>query len=238
MTNKKSTKRALLVSAMAMVICFTMLLGTTFAWFTDSETNRNNIIKAGNLDVALEYYVGGGNWAPVEEESNLFNDNALWEPGYLEVAYLRIKNVGTLALNYTLNLYAYEEVPGTNVDDQPLTLSSFVTYDVIELGAFAEYDRAGAVAAVTDDPEYLSTPYTETRSLTAGSEYVYLAVIVYMPTTVDNAANYKTGTTAPSLKLGLNLNATQMSHEADEYGKDYDASSGIANPTPNPDKTH
>ena len=51
MTNKKSTKRALLVSAMAMVICFTMLLGTTFAWFTDSASSNGNIIKSGTLNI-------------------------------------------------------------------------------------------------------------------------------------------------------------------------------------------
>ena len=52
MTNKK-TKRALLASVMAMLLCFTMLLGTTFAWFTDSASTAVNKIQAGTLDVKL-----------------------------------------------------------------------------------------------------------------------------------------------------------------------------------------
>ena len=54
----KHTKRALLSSVMALILCFTMLLGTTFAWFTDSVTSANNIIKSGNLDIELEYWNG------------------------------------------------------------------------------------------------------------------------------------------------------------------------------------
>ena len=53
MSNKKTTKRALLTSVMALMLCFAMLTGTTFAWFTDTETSANNRIVAGTLDVDL-----------------------------------------------------------------------------------------------------------------------------------------------------------------------------------------
>ena len=58
MTNTKNTKRALLSSVMALFLCFAMLLGTTYAWFTDSVTSSGNIIKSGTLDVEL-YYADG-----------------------------------------------------------------------------------------------------------------------------------------------------------------------------------
>ena len=51
----KSTKRALLVSVLSLFVCFTMLIGTTYAWFTDSVTSSGNIIKTGTLEVTLEY---------------------------------------------------------------------------------------------------------------------------------------------------------------------------------------
>ena len=57
MTKTRSTKKALLLSAFSLLICFSMLIGTTFAWFTDSVTSANNIIKSGNLDIELEYAV-------------------------------------------------------------------------------------------------------------------------------------------------------------------------------------
>ena len=56
--NKKSTKRALLTSIVSLVLCCTMLIGTTFAWFTDTVTSAGNKIQAGNLDVALEMWNG------------------------------------------------------------------------------------------------------------------------------------------------------------------------------------
>ena len=54
MTNSKSTKRALLSSAFAILICVAMLIGTTFAWFTDTASTAVNKIQAGNLKIALE----------------------------------------------------------------------------------------------------------------------------------------------------------------------------------------
>lgn len=46
--NSKSTKRALLVSALSLVVCLAMLVGTTFAWFTDTATTGVNKIVSGN----------------------------------------------------------------------------------------------------------------------------------------------------------------------------------------------
>ena len=84
MTNK-STKRALLTSIMALFLCFTMLLGTTYAWFTDSVSSANNIIAAGNLDIELYHADKGTNSADekVTGETKLFDDvdSNLWEPG-------------------------------------------------------------------------------------------------------------------------------------------------------------
>lgn len=56
MTNVKSTRHALLMSAVALLLCFAMLLGTTFAWFTDSAASASNVITSGSLDVEVEYF--------------------------------------------------------------------------------------------------------------------------------------------------------------------------------------
>ena len=55
MTKTKSTKRALLLSALSLLMCVSMLIGSTFAWFTDSVTSSGNIIKSGTLDVTMEW---------------------------------------------------------------------------------------------------------------------------------------------------------------------------------------
>ena len=65
MTSSKSTKRALLTSVLALLMCVTMLIGTTFAWFTDSASTAVSKIQAGTLDVALEMH-DGTDWVSAE----------------------------------------------------------------------------------------------------------------------------------------------------------------------------
>ena len=94
MTNRKTTRRALVLSLLSLLLCCSMLVGTTFAWFTDSVTSGNNTIVAGNLDIELEYSKDMVNWASVQGKTDLFTAT-LWEPGHTQVVYLRLKNVGT-----------------------------------------------------------------------------------------------------------------------------------------------
>ncbi|MBQ8850745.1 MAG: hypothetical protein IJ011_10470, partial [Clostridia bacterium] len=81
MTNKKSTKRALIASVISLLLCFTMLMGTTYAWFTDSVTSANNIITTGNLDVELYHTDKAATKEKVTSTTELFDDVELWEPG-------------------------------------------------------------------------------------------------------------------------------------------------------------
>ena len=108
MTNRKSTKRALLGSVMAMVLCLAMLVGATFAWFTDTASTGVNKIQAGNLDVVLEMQNADGKWVSAEGKTLDFvkaagaeNEAILWEPGCTyELPALQIRNNGNLALKY------------------------------------------------------------------------------------------------------------------------------------------
>ena len=111
MNNTKTTKRALLSSALATFICIAMLIGTTFAWFTDSASTAVNKIQAGTLDVALEMKDDNGNWVNAEGETLSWKkaatapvgEQVLWEPGCTyELPELRIVNNGDLALKYRI----------------------------------------------------------------------------------------------------------------------------------------
>lgn len=111
MTNGKSLKRALLSSAFSLIICVAMLIGTTFAWFTDTASTGVNKIQAGNLDVALEMK-DGDNWVSAEGKTLTFKtkdnraaDQILWEPGCTyELPQLRVVNKGNLALKYKIQI--------------------------------------------------------------------------------------------------------------------------------------
>ena len=105
MSNRKSTKRALLGSVMAMVLCLAMLVGATFAWFTDTASTGVNKIQAGNLDVQLVDENGNsleGKTLEFKKAANAAEGEAvLWEPGCTyELPELRVVNKGNLALKY------------------------------------------------------------------------------------------------------------------------------------------
>ena len=112
MTNRKSTKRALLGSVMAMVLCLAMLVGATFAWFTDTASTGVNKIQAGNLDVVLEMQNADGKWVSAEGKTLDFvkaagaeNEAILWEPGCTyTLPELRVVNNGNLALKYMIKI--------------------------------------------------------------------------------------------------------------------------------------
>ena len=105
MSNRKSTKRALLGSVMAMVLCLAMLIGATFAWFTDTASTGVNKIQSGKLDVALEMKEGDS-WVSAEGKTLDFvkaaaGEQVLWEPGCTyTLPELRVVNNGNLALKY------------------------------------------------------------------------------------------------------------------------------------------
>ena len=108
MTNAKTTKRALYSSLVALLLCFTMLLGTTYAWFTDSATSAGNKIVTGNLDVELYLWTEENGEVKrnniSENKSPVLSDSIIWEPGRTEVVYLSIRNEGSLDLKYKVAL--------------------------------------------------------------------------------------------------------------------------------------
>ena len=100
----KTTKQALISSALAIVLCLAMLIGTTFAWFTDTASTGVNKIQAGNLHVAIQDKAGSSienlEWHAAD---NRAQDNILWEPGATyTLTPFKIANTGNLALKYKL----------------------------------------------------------------------------------------------------------------------------------------
>ena len=219
MTSSKNTKRALLASVLSVALSCAMLIGSTFAWFTDSVTSGKNKIVAGNLDVELEYTTDFEKWNTVAGETNLFEENTLWEPGHAEVVYLRVRNAGTLALKYRFALDVVAETSARNVYGEEFKLSSYLKFGLVLDQQTAFTGRDAAISAVTE-PKTLAD-YTEPGNLSAGAEK-YLALVVYMPKDVRNEANYR-GTPAPSIDLGVSVTATQAVEEEDSFGSDYDA---------------
>lgn len=223
-TNSKNTKRALVSSTIALIVCISMLIGSTYAWFTDSVSGSNNIIKSGNLDIELKYSTDLAVWNDVTEGTNIFMQNTLWEPGHTEVVYLSVKNIGSLALKYQLGINIVSETGSINKDGNPFKLSQFIDFGVKDPAPDTKYETTeAAISAVNDSAKKISAGFTKANTLEANDPAEIVALVVYMPTTVTNEANYKTGEAVPQINLGLNLVATQLASESDSFGNNYDA---------------
>lgn len=224
MRKTKSTKQALLLSALSLLLCISMLVGTTFAWFTDSVSTGNNIIAAGNLDVELYWSTDCATWTKVDVNTNVFEKTALWEPGHTEVVYLKVANEGSLYLKYQLGVNVVSEITSTAVTGEPLKLSEHILYGVVEADAkYASRDdaRKDVTNATKLAEAYSSDVITLAPAGQTGAEET-VALVVYMPEEVSNEANHAKGAKVPTINLGLNVLATQKDAEMDSFGSDYD----------------
>ena len=222
---KNTTKRALLMSSLALLLCASMLIGTTFAWFTDSVTSANNIIQTGNLDVELYYQTEGQtDWTKVTESTNVFMEDARWEPGHTEVIKLKIVNEGSLALKYQLGVSVAEETGSVNAYGDDFMLSDHIKYGIVD--GNHSYNREDAIAAVEEDAISLNTVYNgQATKLLPKAEGEYediVTMVVYMPTTVGNEANHAPDAAAPTIHLGIAVIAMQASFEQDSFDELYD----------------
>ena len=222
---KTNSKKALLSSAFALVLSVAMLIGTTFAWFTDTASTAVNKIQAGNLDVELEYSKDFTEWKKVNDTTKVFEDSTLWEPGRTEIVYLRVKNAGNLALKYTLGIYNLYNSTGKNVLGNKYSLSDYVKLGVAEADA-AYADRAAAISAVQDSAKTLNSigdTGVVGADLATNTTKVY-AMVLYMPTTVGNEANPKNNDPywAAKVSFGISVDATQAMSESDSFDNTYD----------------
>ena len=216
MTKTKTTKRALLMSALSLIICVSMLIGSTFAWFTDSVTSAGNKIVAGTLDVDLYLWNAADNSTEITNESDpIFgvaglaqnSANTLWEPGKTQVVYLSIKNNGNLDLKYKVALNVVNPDGGKD-------LYKVMKYDIIE---DATYGSVSAWNATDAKSVVVGTNATQANDveLKAGSEH-YFALAVHMDEMAGN--EYQGG----QVNFDLTVLATQLASESDSFGEDYD----------------
>ena len=200
MNNKRATKRALLTSVMALVMCVVMLVGTTFAWFTDTASTGVNKIQAGNLDVDIV----DGSGASLDGKSLSFKDvngktDILWEPGATFFTQgFKIANEGNLALKYKV------VVSGITGDTGLLKVMKFdVVSAMTKTGSEVNFDTTPGrlLPSATGTPSVSDTYYLRGHmDEDAGNEYKNMTL---------------TG-------ISVTVYATQLNSEFDSFGNDYD----------------
>ena len=234
----KSKKSALLLSFTSLLLCFAMLAGSTFAWFTDTATTGVNKIVAGNLDIEAYYRTAAdGEWAEIDDQTDLFGTaSALFEPGHTRVVELKIKNAGNLALKYKIGMNIASETAGINKDGNPYKLSNYLKVATTGIQQYNPTDQISSLMErlifqkgdfgmwTARDFANFELEYTSNGSvhvLQPGAAQI-LGIKVYMPETVGNEANAKTTADAASIEFGLNVVATQYTTESDSFGTQYD----------------
>ena len=234
----KSTKRALISSALAILMCVAMLIGTTFAWFTDTASTAVNKIQAGNLDIAVEYRTSSeGDWKTLDNATDLFGaEGTLFEPGHTRVVELKIKNAGNLALKYKIGMNVISETAGINKDGNPYKLSNYLKIGTTGIQQYNPTDQISSLmeqlifqkgdfgmwtARDFANFELETDSNGKVHALQPGAAQI-LGIKVYMPESVGNEANAISPEKAASISFGLNVVATQYTTESDSFGTQYD----------------
>ena len=212
--NQKATKRALLTSVMALVMCVVMLVGTTFAWFTDTASTAVNKIQAGNLKVDIvdkeDNSLDGKTLKfiqAVSETEKARVDNVLWEPGAtFNLDSFKIVNKGNLAFKYKV------VISGVDGNAKLLKAIDFsVKIGDAEKVALADWDG-------------ILLPEGKTATAGTKEEVKETSLITISGTMKKEAGNEYQGLSIDG--IGITVYATQYTHENDSFGNQYDADAG------------
>ena len=205
----KTTKKNLWLCAVSMMLCVAMLLGTTFAWFTDSVTNKGNVIQAGELDAVFGYrgLTSNDDYSNVEEMTGtLFNDMK-WEPGKSFGYDFKVTNAGSLAFDWELSFQNIKSDGGSN----DVNLADVL--DVYVLENVEDTELSGTPTTLSA----LSNGVVTSGQLTAKDESKEFSVVIKMKDTAGN--DYQNA----SITFNVYLRAKQATVEEDGFGfNDYD----------------
>ena len=214
MTSSKSTKRALVSSALAILMCVAMLIGTTFAWFTDTASTGVNKIVSGNLKVDI---VGANSDSHIstlnfKNSAGAEGEALLWEPGcrYLTEGF-RIANKGNLALKWKAQVNM-DNITNGKVEGSTIAKDGKSLLDVIDFYVVTSADENAEAVAIEN--------FVGNLKKTETSEVYYIKGV--MQTTAGN--DYQDLTLEG---ITITVYAMQDTVENDSFGNQYDASADM-----------
>ena len=208
---RKNYNRLALSLSMCMLIIWGILgTGTSLAWFTDTSPEVKNIFYIAEFDLVVSYKTGDGTYKEITSETAIFDDAAIYEPGYTQVVYLKIENKGTVDFQYSTAVSVTDYTTSVNVFGNEFLLQDYLRFGIVTANTEKELmdtlktrDLAKEKAVM-----YLNNYASEKAVLGAGKE-AYMALIVRMPEAVGNQANYR-GSVIPRVELGVIIKANQM----------------------------
>lgn len=222
---KNTAKRALLCSILSLLLCVSMLVGTTFAWFTDSVTSAGNKIQSGTLKLDLELLKDTG-WESIKESNEPIFNYSLWEPGYTQVEILKIENEGSLALKWMARFQSANQLSALAdvIDVYVKPSADELDYPNSRDLAAEGYTRVGTVAEFVNTIETTTYGSLYPKNNADGKpDVAYLGIALKMQESAGN--EYQ------NLDLGgafdILILATQEMYEEDSFGNNYDESASF-----------
>ncbi len=218
---KKAYKKIALALSLCAILAWTALgTSASLAWFSDASPEVKNIINFAEFDLEVSYRLEDEvTYVPIDSQTDIFDDEALYEPGYTQIVYLKVKNNGTVPFNYQTAVIINSFTSGTNVFGQRFNLQEHLKFGLVT----AETDKNSTNSTLTEKEvealvakrelakevaaQPLNTYHSSISSLGVG-ETTYMALVVRMPEDTGNVANYRG--TQPEVNLGISVTATQM----------------------------
>ena len=215
---KSKYKKIALVFGLCILIVWGILgTGTSLAWFSDKTPEMNNIFNFADFDVDVSYELTDGNWKDITGETEIFEKEAKYEPGYVKIVYLKVENKGDRAFRFQAAINVNGCIVATNVFGQ-----QFMLHDYLRMGmTFSDTPQAmrnsvpnrEVAKQLAQEPlhKYYQTGkyYDSDVDVLEAGAVKYIALIVRMPEEVGNIANYR-GDTAPYIELGITVKAEQI----------------------------
>lgn len=208
---KRSYKKiALALSVCALIVWGILGTGTSLAWFTDTSNDLKNIFHVGEFKLEVSHRLTDGAWEEVDSLTKVFDEEALYEPGYVQVVYLKVENKGHLPFDFNTAVNVNGYILATNVFGHQFNLKDYLLFGVVTTDTEAEMKDAvpDREAAKVIANKKLNNYSTESKRLEAG-ETAYVTLVVRMPEEVDNIANYRDNV-QPKVELGLIIRADQV----------------------------
>ena len=206
---KKRIKNIALASSIVLIMVWA-LLGTvsTVAWFHEEDEIVNSI-HFGELEIEL-YHKVDGNYEKVDSYTKIFDDEALYEPGYTQTVFLKVVNVGTVPFQYRLSVLPDKVTEAENVYGELFELPEYLRFGVVvrdsEEALLKEMESRDVARENAILP--LETYKEDRAELDVGCEQ-YIAIVIYMPEDVGNEANYR-GEKQPEVTLAIEALAMQL----------------------------
>ena len=218
MKTKRNTlgkKIALVLSLCALIVWGILGTGASLAWFKDTTPEISNIFHFADFDLVVSHQLTDGKWEEITDKTELFDKEALYEPGYIQVVYLRVDNQGDCGFTFHTAVNVNGYVPATNVFGQTFNLQDYLRFGITSSttlegmkGSVATRELANQVANVK-----LHNYDPKTAVLKPG-ESSYIALVLRMPEEVDNVANYRIVDPEkdhmPMVELGITVRADQI----------------------------